>query len=118
VLHCILGSTLREESRETMANHHKKFKGLCAYCEVDTELTEDHVVPQCLFVGKKAPSDIPIVYAVSPHAVMKRPWMHSAAAPLTHRTPGCPRRGRLSIHALPLLNSFFKPNKRHFFLAS
>lgn len=46
-----------------MAKRRRRFSGQCAYCDVVTVLTEDHVIPRCLFPDKRVPGDIPIVYA-------------------------------------------------------
>lgn len=46
-----------------MARHRKKFEGQCAYCETVGRLTQDHVIPECLFERGKAPADAPIAYA-------------------------------------------------------
>lgn len=40
----------------------EKKEGICTYCGRIKQLSEDHVIPQCLFVGK-CPSDTPKVYA-------------------------------------------------------
>src|SRR5258706_11644364 len=45
-----------------MARHRKKIFGTCVYCGKEAQLTEDHVIPQCLF-GGNVPKDIPTVYA-------------------------------------------------------
>jgi hypothetical protein len=39
-------------------------QGICAYCGKIEKLTQDHVIPQCLFIGS-LPGDIPKVYACS-----------------------------------------------------
>ncbi len=39
-----------------------KKEGICGYCGKITQLSEDHVIPQCLFAGK-CPSDTPTIYA-------------------------------------------------------
>lgn len=41
-----------------------KIQGVCAYCGKIEKLSEDHVIPQCLFIGN-LPGDIPKVYACS-----------------------------------------------------
>ncbi len=41
-----------------------KAQGICAYCGKIEKLSEDHVIPQCLFIGN-LPGDIPKVYACS-----------------------------------------------------
>ena len=43
-----------------MAN--KTIHGICVYCSKEDELTEDHVIPQCLF-SNGVPADAPTVYA-------------------------------------------------------
>jgi len=40
----------------------EKKQGICAYCGKIHQLSEDHVIPQCLFTGK-CPEDNPKVYA-------------------------------------------------------
>ena len=41
-----------------------KAQGICSYCGRIDRLSEDHVIPQCLFIGN-LPSDLPKVYACS-----------------------------------------------------
>jgi hypothetical protein len=55
-----------------MANHRKKPKGYCEYCGAFEKLTEDHVIPECLFPRGKAPGDAPIVLACAPCNNMKK----------------------------------------------
>lgn len=45
-----------------MGKKRKTRYGQCAYCRQEGMLTEDHVIPQCLF-SEGVPSDAPIVYA-------------------------------------------------------
>ena len=46
-----------------MSNLTKKIKqGICAYCGTVGDVTDDHVIPQCLWPGR-VPKDIPIVDA-------------------------------------------------------
>lgn len=45
-----------------MAKKKKIIRGTCVYCGKDSELSEDHVIPQCLF-NNNLPRDMPIVYA-------------------------------------------------------
>lgn len=45
-----------------MAKHRKAITDVCTYCGAVARLTEDHVVPQCLFDGD-IPGDIPRVWA-------------------------------------------------------
>jgi HNH endonuclease len=45
-----------------LAKRNKQHLGTCAYCGIDARLTEDHVIPQCLF-GGKVPADVPTVGA-------------------------------------------------------
>lgn len=40
----------------------EKRQGICVYCGRIDLLSEDHIIPQCLFPGK-CPSDVPKVYA-------------------------------------------------------
>jgi hypothetical protein len=47
-------------SKKTLAK--KTIHGICVYCSKEDELTEDHVIPQCLFPNG-VPVDVPTVYA-------------------------------------------------------
>ena len=48
-------------AKKRRAKQEKK-EGICGYCGKITQLSEDHIIPQCLFAGK-CPSDTPTLYA-------------------------------------------------------